>query len=127
MNILSFVHPTRTYLPCSGIGRHANNILTRLAERKNMDVELFFSEQWLGEDAEMDPRTPLRRLPHRTFPFPENLTERCWKLFGRPYMDRWVPGDTDLVYSPMETYLPLRDTPAAVTLHDVQALETDLP
>ncbi|MCS4040852.1 glycosyltransferase family 4 protein [Salinibacter ruber] len=127
MNILSFVHPTRTYLPCSGIGRHANNILTRLAERKNMDVELFFSEQWLGEDEEMDPRTPLRGLPNRTFPFPENLTERCWKLFGRPYMDRWVPGDTDLVYSPMETYLPLRDVPVAVTIHDVQAFETDLP
>lgn len=127
MNILSFVHPTRTYLPCSGIGRHANNILTRLAGRKNMDVELFFSEQWLGEDEEMDPRTPLHGLPNRTFPLPENLTERCWKLFGRPYMDRWVPGDTDLVYSPMETYLPLRDTPAAVTIHDVQAFETDLP
>ncbi len=126
MNILSFVHPTRTYLPCSGIGRHANNILTRLAERKNMDVELFFSEQWLGEDGEMDPQTPLRGLPHRTFPFPENLTERCWKLFGRPHMDRWVPGDTDLVYSPMETYLPLRDVPVAVTIHDVQAFETDL-
>jgi glycosyltransferase involved in cell wall biosynthesis len=102
-------------------------MLTRLAERKGTDVELFFAEQWLDEDGEMNPRTPLRRLPHRTFPFPENLTERCWKLLGRPCMDRWVPDDTDLVYSPMETYLPLRDTPVAVTIHDVQAFETDLP
>ncbi|WP_251979802.1 glycosyltransferase family 4 protein [Salinibacter ruber] len=127
MSILSFIHPVRTYLPCSGIGRHANNTLTRLAERKGIDVELFFAEQWLDEDGEMDPQTPLRRLPHRTFPSPENPTERCWKLLGRPYMDRWVPDNTDLVYSPMETYLPLRDTPAAVTIHDVQAFETDLP
>jgi glycosyltransferase involved in cell wall biosynthesis len=127
MSILSFIHPVRTYLPCSGIGRHANNMLTRLTERESMNVELFFSEQWLGEDGEMSPKTPLRELPYRTFPSPENLTERCWKLFGRPRMDRWVPGDTDLVYSPMETYLPLRDTPVAVTIHDVQAFETDLP
>jgi len=127
MNILSFVHPIRTYLPCSGVGRHANNMLLRLAERDGVDLELFFSEQWLDEGGKMDSRSPLRALPHRTFPWPENLTERCWKLLGRPRMDRWIPDETDLIYSPMETYFPVEDTPVAVTIHDIQAFETDLP
>ncbi|WP_259098875.1 glycosyltransferase family 4 protein [Salinibacter ruber] len=127
MNLLSFVHPIRTYQPCSGVGRHANNILLRLAERGDVNQELFFSEEWLADDGRLDPATPLRDLPHRTFPFPENLTERCWKLFGRPSMDRWVPDDADLIYAPVETYLPVRKCPVAITIHDIQAFETHLP
>ena len=127
MNLLSFVHPIRTYQPCSGVGRHANNILIRLAERGDINQELFFSEEWLADDGRLDPATPLRDLPHCTFPFPENLTERCWKLFGRPSMDRWVPDDTDLIYAPVETYLPVRKCPVAITIHDIQAFETHLP
>ncbi len=126
MNLLSFVHPIRTYQPCSGVGRHANNILLRLAQREGVRQALFFSEQWLGDDGEMDPRTPLRKLPAHTFPLPENLTERCWKMVGRPRMDRWVPDETDLLYAPVETYLPVEKCPVAVTIHDIQAFETDL-
>lgn len=127
MNILSFIHPVRTYLPCSGVGRHANNMLLRLAERDGVDLELFFSEQWLDEDGKMDSSAPVRELPYRTFPWSENFTERCWKLFGRPRMDRWIPHEADIIYSPMETYLPVGDTPVAVTIHDIQAFETGLP
>ncbi len=127
MNILIFIHPIRTYLPCSGVGRHANNVLLRLAEREDVSHSLFFSKQWLREDGQLDPRTPLRDLSFHTFPYPESLTERCWKLLGRPRMDRWVPNEVDFVYSPMETYLPLREVPVAVTIHDIQAFETDLP
>jgi glycosyltransferase involved in cell wall biosynthesis len=127
MNILSFVHPIRTYLPCSGVGRHANNVLLRLADRKGVRQELFFSEEWLGDDRQLAPKTPLRELPYRSFPYSENITERCWKILGRPHMDRWVPDETDLIYAPVETYLPVDKCPVAVTIHDIQAFETDLP
>jgi len=60
MNLLSFVHPIRTYQPCSGVGRHANNVLLRLAERDELRQELFFSAEWLREDDKLDPSTPLR-------------------------------------------------------------------
>ncbi len=92
-----------------------------------MNQELFFSEQWLGENGRLDPATPLRELPFRTFSYPENLTERCWKLLGRPHMDRWVPDETDLIYAPVETYLPVEQCPVVVTIHDIQAFETELP
>jgi glycosyltransferase involved in cell wall biosynthesis len=127
MNLLSFVHPIRTYQPCSGVGRHANNILLRLAHRDDIQQELFFSEEWLEQNGKMKPQTPLRGLPVRTFPYPENLTERCWKIFGRPRMDRWVPEGTDLIYAPVETYLPVEKYPVAITIHDIQAFETELP
>jgi len=42
-------------------------------------------------------------------------------------MDRWVPEGTDLIYAPVETYLPVEKCPVAVTIHDIQAFETDLP
>jgi glycosyltransferase involved in cell wall biosynthesis len=102
-------------------------MLLRLAQRGGGRQALFFSEQWLGDDGEMDPRTPLRELPAHTFPYPENLTERSWKIAGRPRMDRWVPDETDLLYAPVETYLPVEKCPVAVTIHDIQAFETDLP
>ena len=127
MNILSFVHPIRTYQPCSGVGRHANNILLRLAQREGIRQELFFSEEWLEEDGKMNPKTPLRQLPAQTFPYPENPTERCWKIFGRPRMDRFVPDGTELIYAPVETYLPVEKCPVAITIHDIQAFETELP
>ncbi|WP_043551771.1 glycosyltransferase family 4 protein [Salinibacter ruber] len=127
MNLLSFVHPVRTYQPCSGVGRHANNVLLRLAQREGIRQELFFAEEWIEQDGKLSRETPLRQLPTRTFPTPENLTERCWKIVGRPRMDRWVPDGTDLIYAPVETYLPVEDTPVAITIHDIQAFETELP
>ncbi len=127
MNLLSFVHPVRTYQPCSGVGRHANNVLLRLAQRESTRQELFFSEEWMEQDGQLSRKTPLRQLPAHTFPTPENLTERCWKIFGLPRMDRWVPDGTDLIYAPVETYLPVEDTPVAITIHDIQAFETELP
>lgn len=127
MDLLSFVHPIRTYQPCSGVGRHANNVLLRLAQREGTRQELFFAEEWLEQDGKLSRKTPLRQLPTRTFPTSENLTERCWKILGRPRMDRWIPDGTDLIYAPVETYLPVEDTPVAITIHDIQAFETELP
>jgi hypothetical protein len=33
----------------------------------------------------------------------------------------------DFIYAPVETYLPVEDTPVAITIHDIQAFEIDLP
>ncbi len=127
MQIVSYVHPTRTYLPCTGVGRHINNLLLGLHARDDCNLQLLFSAQWLEANGKLNPRSPLSTLPFTTFPTAENSTERSWKLWGRPRMDRYLPGDTDWLYAPMETYLPVSKCPVAITLHDIQAFEPDLP
>ncbi|MFN6481891.1 MULTISPECIES: glycosyltransferase family 1 protein [unclassified Nostoc] len=127
MNIVTYIHPIRTYLPCTGVGRHINNILLGIKDKKEVNLELFFSQEWLGKDGKLDRRCPLRELSKRTFPGLENPTERTWKLFGYPRMDKYLPEQIDWLYAPMETYIPVLKCPVAVTIHDVQAFETNLP
>lgn len=127
MNLLSFIHPLRTFLPCSGVGRHINGVLNCLAGRPDTSVRLLFARQWVDANGDLPSNCPLRRLPATVFPYRENRTERCWKLFGRPRMDAWVPAGTDWIYCPMETRFPTRRCPIAVTIHDIQAFEKELP
>jgi glycosyltransferase involved in cell wall biosynthesis len=127
MNVLSFIHPVRTFLPCSGVGRHMNGVLTCLAARPDTSLQLLFSEQWLAADGRLPANCPLRDLPATTFTAQENRTERLWKLCGRPRMDRFIPAGTDWVYCPMDTRFPTTRCPVAVTIHDIQAFETGLP
>ena len=126
IKIAAFVHPKRCSHPLGGVGRHAAGILGALQARSDVGVELLVSKQWVGADGRLAGECPLAELPVRTFPFPEILVERCWKTFGHPRIDRWA-GGADWIYSPMETYLPARRVPVAITIHDVQAFETDLP
>ncbi|MFM6202822.1 MAG: glycosyltransferase, partial [Dolichospermum sp.] len=126
-NIISYIHPTRTYLPYTGAGRHINNILLGLAAQENINLELLCSQPWLQSDGKLDPCCPLRDIPLKTFPFPENLTERLWKLTQFPKMDRYLSEKTDWLFTPMETYIPVSRCPVAVTIYDIQAFETDLP
>jgi glycosyltransferase involved in cell wall biosynthesis len=102
-----------------------NGVLLEMAKR--VDVELLFSQQWLGADGKLPENCPLRELSFQTFPQPENLTERLWKLTNWPKMDRHIADDSDWVYCPMETRLPVTKCLVAVTIHDIQAFETDLP
>jgi len=127
VKILSYIHPTRTYLPCTGAGRHINNTLLGLASSKNIDLDLLFAKQWLQADGKLDLRSPLRDISFKTFPFPENLLERLWKLTQFPKMDGYLSEQTDWVFTPMETYIPVSRCPVAVTIYDIQAFETDLP
>ncbi|MBE8986216.1 glycosyltransferase family 4 protein [Nostoc sp. LEGE 12450] len=127
MKLLAYIHPIRTYLPCTGVGRHINHMLLGLAKQSEVELDLFFSKQWLESDGKLNPRCPLRGLPNRTFPGLENTTERTWKLFGYPRMDKYLPEQTDWLYAPMETYIPVSKCPVAVTIHDVQAFEMNLP
>ncbi|MCF2148988.1 glycosyltransferase family 4 protein [Desmonostoc muscorum LEGE 12446] len=127
MNLIAYIHPIRTYVPCTGIGRHMNQMLLGLAERSGVELELLFFKQWLGSDGKLDPLSPLRELPKRTFPTVENSTERTWKLLGYPRVDKYLPDQADWLYAPMETYIPVSKCPVAVTIHDIQAFETNLP
>lgn len=127
MRITSFIHPKRAFLPCSGVGRHMNGALLSLAALPDVHVDLLFSRQWLQSDGLLPMNCPLRNLRFHTFPMPENITERMWKLVGLPRMNYFVPKGTDWVYCPMETRFPATRCPVAVTIHDIKAFEPGLP
>ena len=42
-------------------------------------------------------------------------------------MDQYLREGIDWLYAPMETYIPVSRCPVAVTLHDIQAFEPNLP
>ncbi len=126
MNICSFVHPKRGFLPCSGIGRHINGSLLALHDRPDVDLELLFARQWLVNGS-LPEESPIRIIPFTTFGTPENATERLWKLTSFPRMDRFLSKDIDWVFCPMETRFPIKSKPIAVTIHDVKAFEPSLP
>jgi glycosyltransferase involved in cell wall biosynthesis len=127
MKITSYIHPIRTYLPCTGAGRHINNTLLELKSRESIDLKLLCSRQWLQADGKLDVRSPLRDLDIETFPWPESLTERLWKLTQFPKMDGYIADRTDWLFAPMETYIPVSRYPVAATIYDIQVFETDLP
>jgi len=128
MRLTSFIHPIRTFLPCSGVGRHMNQMLLHVHRDPTTDVRLLFARQWLCAEGKLPKNCPLRGMPFDTFPWPENLTERSWKLCGRPRMDAYIAPGTDWIYCPMETYFPTRSRiHTAITLHDVHVFEPNLP
>ncbi len=127
LHIISYIHPTRTFLPCTGAGRHINNTLLEIADQKDIQLQLFFSQQWLTKEKSLPENCPLRDLSFQTFPMPENRTERLWKLTGFPRMDQYLPDSTDWLFAPMETYFPVTKCPVAITIYDIQAFEPDLP
>ena len=126
LKALTYIHPSRTFPPVTGVGRHVNGVVGALAASAGVDVELLFARQWLGADGRLPARSPLRDLPARTFRLPERLTERAWKLAGWPPLGS-LAGDADVVYAPAETVLPAGRVPNVVTLHDVYPLDPLYP
>lgn len=102
-------------------------MLLSLAARSDVDVSLLCARQWLEANGRLPGSCPLRDIPLRSFAMPENLTERCWKIAGVPKMDPFLPAKADWVYCPMETRLPVKKCPVAITVHDIKAFEPNLP
>ncbi|MBW4612826.1 MAG: glycosyltransferase family 4 protein [Desmonostoc vinosum HA7617-LM4] len=127
MHITAYIQPERTYLPCTGVGRHINNMLLGLSQRQEFDISLLISQQDVGADHKLDPRAPLRDFHLCTYPYGRLLTERLWKFSGFPKMDKFI-GVTDCVYSPVAEYVPIKkNIPIVITMHDMHTLEPNLP
>lgn len=98
-----------------------------LHQKRDVELSLLVARQWIKDGGQLHRSSPLHPLPTQTFPFPERFIERCWKITSLPPMDSWVKKQADWVYCPAETYLPIRKKPVAITIHDIEAFEEDLP
>ena len=127
MHITTYLQPERTYLPCTGVGKHINNILLTLSKRQGFDISLLVAEEYLNADRQLDSRTPLQNFELRIYPYEKLLAERLWKFIDLPKMDKFI-GKTDCLYSPVAEYIPVdRNMPTILTMHDMHTIETNLP
>lgn len=127
MKVSAYLQPTRTYLPCTGVGRYINNILLNLSRRQGFKVELLVSQEYLNDKGQLDERCPLRDLDLVSYPYQRLKTEWSWKLLGIPKMDRYT-SNADCIYSPVAEYVPThQNVPTIITLHDMHTLEQNLP
>jgi glycosyltransferase involved in cell wall biosynthesis len=94
-------------------------------DQADVQLSLLFAHQWLKENKLPD-NAPLRDLPYNSFWLHERLMERSWKAINWPKMDRLAEG-ADWLFSPADTFIPLRKIPSAITIHDIQAFEENLP
>ena len=127
MKICSYVHPVSTFTPCTGLGRHINNMVLGLDQSENVSQNLLVARKWIEAGGRLNKKSPLYKIPTKSFPFPERIIEHSWKIMGLPYMDKWVDDSVDWVYCPAQTFLPFKKKKTAVTIHDIEAFETNLP
>jgi glycosyltransferase involved in cell wall biosynthesis len=120
MNTLCYMQPHRS----GGVARHAIEMVAGLAGRADIQAEILASA-W---DLRKYPAFRLQATGMRfhPLPLPGKLQERLWKLTGCPSLRSRCRG-FDAIYSPAEVRLPECGVPRLVTIHDVQALEEDLP
>lgn len=120
MNVLCYMQPQRG----GGVARHAVEMVNGLAGQPDFQCTLFASGPDLRRHASFLGQFP--GLPTQSHPLPGIWAERAWKSFGWPVLEKRCRG-FDVIYSPAEVRLPGCRIPSIVTIHDVQALETDLP
>jgi glycosyltransferase involved in cell wall biosynthesis len=122
-----YLQPLRTLEPVTGVGRHINSIVRELKKSSEFEsIRMICSKQWVGDNGELDRRSPFFADERITYPYSERVAERTWKLFGRPFFDAQLP-DIDVVYSPSDVVLPLRSIPSCITLHDIYPLDPLYP
>jgi glycosyltransferase involved in cell wall biosynthesis len=107
-----------------GIARHTREMIGGLAGRPGFECRLLASSR----DLAARPRflDDFRGMAVQSLPLPVQMMDRVWKATGWPPADRFVRG-SDVLYSPAHGRLPTKAIPTVMTVHDIQAFETDLP
>ncbi len=120
MKLLCYLQPHRG----GGVARHAVEMVAGVKARPGMAVSLLASGADMWRHSHFMARLP--PVPAIPLPLPGTLQERIWKLAHWPPLTSRCIG-FDAIYSPAEVRLPECGIPQLVTIHDVQALEEDLP
>lgn len=124
MQIAAYVRLKWMGKPFTGTSRHAVCMLRGL--RATDSVTIAATRDSLTPELHIPAGNGLAGFPVAPIPISGFVLERCWHAFGYPPLDIWCPR-SDWVYSPVECYVPARRAKIAVTVHDLHALETDLP
>lgn len=120
--VAAYVHLHRLEHP-TGVGKHILGMVEGLRTSGRIDLALLVSQR---QARKFPPETFWPSITTATFPFSFGTMQRVWLALNWPPAEEWC-GPLDWVYCPAESYVPRRGAKLAVTVHDLHALETDLP
>jgi len=109
----------------TGVGRHTISMLERLKLDPVISLEMVAASDDVRTCSGQLPKS-LESIPLQHLPIPRRPLEWLWKATSLPHIDRWVKG-ADWIYCPAEAFVPTRNARLAVTIHDLHALEANLP
>ena len=126
MNIAAYVHMRRSLGNASGVGRFIANMIALLGKQPGIHLTVMAPRRELQADGSIDPASLMAGLPTAPLPASRWIMERMWWALKWPRIERWCP-DADWVYCPADTFVATRKAKLAVTIHDIEAFEPDLP
>jgi len=126
MNIAAYVHMRRSLVNVTGVGRFIANMIGLLGTQPGIHVTVMAARNELQPDGSIDPTSLMAGLPVAPLPLSRGMMEKVWWAIQWPKAEHWCP-DADWVYVPADAYVPTRKAKLAVTIHDIEAFETDLP
>lgn len=102
----------------TGVGRFASEVLTRIADRADLDVTVF-AVSWRGRDALRAVVPPGVHVVTR--PMAARPLRLAWMRADRPWIETWT-GAIDLVHGPNYVVPPARHAARIATVHDLTPL-----
>jgi glycosyltransferase involved in cell wall biosynthesis len=125
IRVSAYVHLHRTRTP-TGVGQHIIQMVRGLGSTPGISVEVAAPRGQLDSSGQIPAGSPLAGLPAAPLPLASRWLEASWRFFNWPAIERWCP-EADWIYCPAETFVATRKAALAVTVHDLYALEPDLP
>jgi len=128
MRVAAFVHLQRTLLSRhpTGVGKHINNVVPRLARAPGVDLRVLAVREELTAGGAIPDDSPLAGLPVAPVPWRRRTVEASWLLLNWPAAQRWS-GPVDWVYCPAEAYVAPGPARLAVTAHSSVCFEPNMP
>ena len=126
MKVAAYVQLHRSTNTPSGVGQHLIHMVRGLCGARGIEVSILASRNHLDRRGCVPADNPLKGIPARALPLDRRWLEGMWQQLNAPKADHWC-GDVDWIYTPTETYVAVRRPRLAVTVHDIHALELNLP
>jgi glycosyltransferase involved in cell wall biosynthesis len=126
LKVAAYIHLTRASGNATGVGRHIGQMIRMMDKEPGVNLKLMAPRNELNPDGTAPGEHPFGRSRFIGLPLSRGMMERMWWLFHRPRAEFWCPG-IDWVYCPADSYVPVKTAKLAVTIHDIEGFETDLP
>ena len=120
--IAAYTHLHRLQNP-TGVGKHILRMVEGLKGADGVDLSLLVSRPQM---ADCPPEEYFGKVRTDSFPLSFKWMQKLWVATNWPPAEKFC-GDIDWVYCPAESYVPRRKAKLAITVHDLNPFENNLP